>query len=165
MKAIRLILLIILIAFAKSFSSAQVIIEALPRFQAGVQLNYLMPDEPVNLFVTDNKFGYQFEIQYRVQYNKPFLAGAYYSEFTLSKYVLKYVQASGNGDIDVREKANTRRLEAGLSAGFYPEINWLLQPYLQGRFGVAIFQTSSILIDDDTDESLERISEHTSMTP
>lgn len=165
MTAIRLLIVIGLIANLKSNSSAQVIIEALPRFQVGMHLNYLMPDEPVNLFVTDNEFGYQFEIQYRVQYNKPFLAGAYYNEFTLSKYVLKYVQPSGTGDIDVREKANTRRLEAGFSAGFYPEINWLLQPYMVGRFGAAIFQTSSILIDDDTDESLERISEHTSLTP
>ena len=165
MKAIRIIPAIILIAIMKTSSFSQVIIEALPRWQVGLHANYLIPDQPVNRFVMDNEFGFQFEAMYRVQYNKPFLAGAYYGEWTISKYTLKYVQPSGNGDIAIREKANTRRLETGLLAGFYPELNWFIQPYLQGRIGLAIFQTSTILIDDDTDESLERISEFTSLTP
>jgi hypothetical protein len=60
---------------------------------------------------------------------------------------------------EIREKANTRRLDFGVTAGFYPEINWLLQPYLQGRAGMAIFQSSSIITDDDTNENIDRISE------
>jgi len=146
-------------------ADAQEIIEALPRWLASVHFNFFVPAEPTDRFLTESKPGYQFEFQYRVQYNKPFTAGGYYSEFTLSKYVLHYVQSSGAGDIDIKEKANTRRIEAGITAGFYPEINWLLQPYLQGRAGLAIFQTSSILTDDDDHEEIDRISEQTSSAP
>lgn len=146
-------------------ASGQEIIEALPRWLGSAHFNVLVPAEPTDRFLTESKPGFQFEFQYRVQYNKPFVAGAYYSEFTLSKYVLHYVQTSGAGDINIKEKANTRRIEAGITAGFYPEINWLLQPYLQGRAGLAIFQTSSILTDKDDQEEIDRISEQTSSAP
>ncbi|HUR31261.1 MAG TPA: hypothetical protein VMZ69_07495 [Saprospiraceae bacterium] len=146
-------------------SSAQEVIEALPRWMGSIHVNYLIPRVPINQFLENENVGYQIEFQYRVQYNKPFLAGGYYSESGLSKYVFHYTQPSGNGDIDIQEKANTRRMEFGITSGFYPEVNWLIQPYLQGRMGVSIFQTSTILTDDDTDESLERISESTSSAP
>jgi hypothetical protein len=71
--------------------------------------------------------------------------------------VIKY---NDNGT-DIREKANTRRMEAGLTAGVYPEFNWWLQPYLQGRLGVALYQSSSVLTDRDSQEQIERISEST----
>ena len=145
--------------------SAQVIIEALPRWMFGVHLNYNFPQKPVSRLLDDGSTGYQVEFQYRVQYNKPFLAGGYYNEFTLSRHEIEYTQASGAGDINISEKANTRRIEMGLTAGFYPEINWLIQPYLQGRIGMAIFQSSSILKDSDTDENIERISEKTTIAP
>jgi hypothetical protein len=145
--------------------TGQEIIQALPRWMAGIHFNIFIPGEPTDLFITASKPGLQFEFQYRVQYNKPFMAGVYYNEFTLSKYVLYYVQSSGTGDIDIKEKANTRRIETGITAGFYPEINWLLQPYLQGRAGFAIFQTSSILTDNNDHKELDRISEQSSSAP
>ena len=161
----RLFILILCLSVMAIPAGAQEIIEALPRWLGSAHVNYLFPGEPINKFLEHNQGGYQLEFQYRVQYNKPFLAGAYFSESGLSKYVIHYTQPTGNGDVDVKEKANTRRLELGITAGFYPEVNWLIQPYLQGRAGAAIFQTSSILIDDDTDEELERISESTSSAP
>src|SRR5690349_9930772 len=130
-----------------------------------VMSHYLIPDAPTNKFIDHNSFGFQVEAQYRLQYNKPFLAGLHYSRSTLSRYVLKYTQSSGIGDIHVREKAITRRIETGLMAGFYPEVNWLLQPYLVGHSGLCIFHTSSVLTDDDTDESIDRISESTTYAP
>ena len=145
--------------------SAQVIIEALPRWLVSGHVLHTFPQEPINTFLTTRQVGYHLEAQYRLQYNKPFLAGLFYNEMTLSKYALEYVQNSGTGDINIREKANTRRLESGVTAGFYPEINWILQPYLQGRLGLAIFQTSSILTDQDSDESIDRISEYTTVVP
>ena len=161
-----LILIFILPFFCfPSVLVSQKIIEALPRWQAGAQFNVLIPGRPVDRFVPAATIGYHLEFQYRVQYNKPFLAGGYFDEFTLSKYTLKYIQSTAGGDIVIREKANTRRMEAGVTIGFYPEINWLLQPYLQGRAGVAIFQTSSILTNDDTGNEIERISEHSSLAP
>lgn len=145
--------------------SGQVVIEALPRWLFSAHFNYLHPQQPISRFLKTDQIGYQIELQYRVQYNKPFLLGGYYTESTLSRYVLTYIQSSGVGDISIREKANTRRLEAGLTAGFYPEINWFIQPYMQGRFGVCVFHSSSILTDDDTDESIERIGEFTTGAP
>src|SRR5688500_6248669 len=146
-------------------ASAQVIIEALPRWHSSAHLNFLYPGEPIDQFLHDNQTGFQFEFQYRVKYNKPFMAGVYYNESGLSKYILYYTQSSGTGDIEIKEKANTRRIETGITAGFYPEINWLLQPYLQGRVGLAIFQTSSILTDNEENEEPDRISENTSIAP
>ncbi len=151
--------ILLMIACLPSNCSAQYIIKALPRWMVSVHATYMSPQSPVDMFLDDAQWGYHMEAQYRLQYNKPFLAGLYFNETGLSKYVLKYSYASPDGDVNVREKANTRRLEFGLTAGFYPEINWLLQPYLQGRVGMAIYQTSSILTDRDTEENIDRISE------
>ena len=148
-----------------SLCSGQYVVEALPRWMVSLHTDYLLPQSPVDAFLDHDQWGYHLEAQYRLQYNKPFVAGIYWSEAGLSKYVLKYTQADPDGDINIREKANTRRMEGGLTAGFYPEINWLFQPYLQGRIGFAIFQTSSVLTDDDTEESIDRISEMTSTVP
>ncbi|MEO6133144.1 MAG: hypothetical protein ABIQ02_14985 [Saprospiraceae bacterium] len=157
------ILSILVTGYALAFS--QPVINALPRWMFTASGYYGVPQSPIDKFVDTEQWGYSAELQYRLQYNKPFLGGIFYNESTLSRYVLKYTQTSGIGDVNVREKANTRRLEVGLSAAFYPEINWLLQPYLIGRAGVAIFQTSSILTDQDTNESIDRISESTSSAP
>lgn len=160
----RIIVCIIFLVTAISLKG-QKIIEALPRWMASAHAIYMFPQEPIQQFLKDNTPGFQFEFQYRVQYNKPFLAGGYYNESTLSKHVLNYVESTGAGDIHIKEKANTRRIETGITAGFYPEINWLLQPYLQGRAGLAIYQTSSILTDNDDHEEIDRISEQTSTAP
>src|SRR5688572_779531 len=142
--------------------SAQYEIKALPRWLTHFQIGSMIPQPPVDKFLDDGSTAYQFEFQYRLQYNKPFLGGVYFGETGLSKYVLEYIWNSPDGDVEVREKANTRRIDFGLTAGFYPEINWLLQPYLQGRVGMAVFQSSSILTNADTEENIDRISEMTS---
>ncbi len=143
---------------------SQYVINALPRWLVSIHLQHMVPQSPVKQLLHD-EWGYHVEAQYRIQYNKPFLAGGYFSEVGLSKYVLKYTFSDVDGDVNIREKANTRRMEAGVTAGFYPEINWLIQPYVQGRFGMALFQSSSILVDRDTQETLERISELTRFVP
>ena len=79
----------------------------------------------------------------------------YFSEAGLDKWSIRY----NDGDVEIREKANTRRLEAGFTAGVYPEINWLLQPYVQGRFGLALYHSSTIITDRDSDEVLDRFKE------
>ncbi len=142
--------------------SAQYVIKALPRWMISTHLDYMNPREPVDQFLDEDDWGYRFEFQYRLQYNKPFLAGLYFAEAGLSKYELTYTLYDPDAVTYIKEKANTRRLDFGLTAGFYPEINWLLQPYLQGRVGMAVYQSSSILKDDETDESIDRISEMTS---
>ena len=158
-------LIILSFIFSTTSIIAQEVIEALPRWMTSVHLGYSIPQHPTTRFLKGEQWSYRIEAQYRVKYNQPFLAGVYYDESTLSRYVLKYSQSSGVGTLDIKEKANTRRLEPGITAGFYPEVNWLLQPYLQGRFGLSIFQTSSILTDRDTDETIERISEFTTVAP
>ena len=142
--------------------AGQYVIKALPRWMVSSHLDYMLPQAPVDRFLDADDWGYRFEFQYRLQYNKPFLAGLYFSEAGLSKYELYYTLYDPDGVTSVREKANTRRLEFGITAGFYPEINWLLQPYVQGRVGMAVYQSSSILTDDESDENIDRISEMTS---
>lgn len=154
----------VLLIVIPSTGWSQEVIKALPRWLISGHVTYMAPQHPISRFIDPEDWGYHVEAQYRVQYNKPFLAGAYFSEAGLSRYVLKYTETSSEGDIDIREKANTRRMEWGFTAGFYPEINWLLQPYLQGRFGMALYQSSSILRDRDTQETIERIPEYSKMT-
>ncbi len=151
--------IVFMIAISSTKCSSQYIIEALPRWLVSVHGISMIPQSPVKMFLDDVQWGYHIEAQYRLQYNKPFLGGLYFSEAFLSKYVLKYTYATPDDQIDARDRATTRRLDFGLTAGFYPEINWLLQPYLQGRVGMAVFQTSSIITDRDTQENIDRISE------
>jgi hypothetical protein len=136
-------------------ASAQFVIQALPRWMVSFHGEVMLPRQPVNQFLDGDQWGFRLEAQYRVQYNKPFMVGGYYSEAGLSRYVIEYTYNGTN----IKEKANTRRLEAGLAFGFYPEVNWLLQPYVQGRFGMAIFTSSSILTDKDADEFIDRFNE------
>ena len=158
-KLINLIGFVCMLELLPFMGSAQYVIKALPRWIISTHLDYMIPQEPIDQFLDADDWGYHLELQYRLQYNKPFLAGLYFGEAGLSKYELEYTLYDPDGVTYVREKANTRRLDFGLTAGFYPEINWLLQPYLQGRVGMAVYQSSSILKDDDTDENIDRISE------
>lgn len=165
LKYIRVCFALLLTVISPGLSSAQYVINALPRWMTSIHLDCMYPTTPVDRFLDDAQWGYHFEFQYRLQYNKPFLAGAYWSEAGLSYYEFNYAYQDSAGYVNIREKANTRRLETGLTAGFYPEINWLLQPYLQGRVGIAIFQSSSIIKDDDSGELIDRISEMSSTVP
>lgn len=146
-------------------SEAQQIISALPRWMISVHMDYNIPQSPVNRILDRNQIGIHAEAKYRLQYNKPILAGVYFNEFTLSKYALEYEQTSASGNFVIREKANTIRYDGGLVAGFYPEINWLIQPYLQGYAGLSIYESSSVLKDKDEDEIIEVISESRTFAP
>src|SRR5688572_21003733 len=85
----------------------QEVITALPRWMAGGHVHLLYPQQPISEFLDEAQVGYQFEFQYRLQYNKPFMGGVYYGESTLSKYVIRYQQSSGSGTYEIKEKANT----------------------------------------------------------
>lgn len=135
---------------------AQYIIEALPRWIVSVHGNYMLPQPPGDVFMSPDDWGYQFEFQYRLQYNRPFLAGAYFSEAVLSAYSLEYIMYDPDLVTEVKNKAKTSRIEAGFTAGFYPEINWLLQPYLQGRVGMAWFKTTEKIRDTEEYEILDK---------
>ena len=151
--------------FLSTTLSSQYVIEALPRWMVSGHVCYLIPGDPIKPFLDGDDWGFHLEALYRVQYNKPFQVGLYYSEAGISKYVLEYTVPSPEGDQLIKEKANTRRLEFGLTAGCYPEINWLLQPYLQGRLGAVVYQSSSILTDKDSGESIDRINEGSDIVP
>jgi hypothetical protein len=139
--------------------SAQEVIQALPRWMVSFHGEILFPRKPVNRFLDHDQGGYRIEAQYRIQYNKPFMAGLYFNETGLSKYVVTYTDTTSDGLQDIKERAVTRRLEGGLVLGFFPEVNWLFQPYLQGRFGMAGFITSSVLTDQESGEQIDRIHE------
>lgn len=158
---VPLILLGILLIIPREVTGQRVI-TSLPRFSFTTTMQYMVPREPVNRFLDDADIGYNLELMYRVRHNKPFLAGLYWTESWLSKEVRRYTDVFDGQTIRIRERAHSRRMELGLAAGVYPEINWLIQPYAIGRVGLGIFQTSSILYDRDEMESLERISEHSS---
>ena len=158
----RLFLIILCLSSFSISAKSQEVINALPRWMVSTHFTYMIPQEPLKTFSHQGNAGFLVEAQYRVQYNKPFLAGIYYGESGVSHYAFDYTSTDG---IDIRERAITRRIEPGITAGFYPEINWLLQPYLQGHAGLAMFKTSSILKDTDSQEEIERISENTSAAP
>ena len=88
-------LIVLSFIFSAKAIFAQKIIEALPRWMAGVHLGYSIPQNPTSRFLEGEQWNYRIEAQYRLKYNQPFLAGVYYDESTLSRYVLKYSQSSG----------------------------------------------------------------------
>jgi len=144
---------------------SQTVIRALPRWIVTSLVDFYTPQAPTNQFIDHDHGGWAFEFQYRLQYNKPFTAGIFYDQFTLSKYKLTYTQPSGSGDLEIREKAYTWRIEPGVLVGFYPEVNWQVQPYILGRMGMAVFQTSSRLEDTEENELIEIIRETNSVAP
>jgi hypothetical protein len=154
--------IVILFAFVVTGdATAQTVIKALPRWMVSMHVDAMIPKKPIQQFLDNDQWGYRFEAQYRIQYNKPFMAGLYFSEADLSRYVLKYTEMNPDGDIKIKEKAITRRQEYGLTFGFFPEVNWLLQPYVLGRMGMAMFRSSSVLTDQDSGEFIDRIPELT----
>ena len=136
--------------------SAQYVIDALPRWMFSMHGEYMVPQGAIDPFLSPGGWGYRIEGQYRLHYNQPFVAGLYFNEASISRYSKTYMDSG----VDIREKASTRRFEYGLTAGFYPEVNWILQPYVQGRFGRALYKTSSVLTDRDTGENIDRIKEY-----
>ncbi|MFZ1678176.1 MAG: hypothetical protein WAT91_12940, partial [Saprospiraceae bacterium] len=90
MARIRIFVCIFCLLFSFAFCSAQTVITALPRWMVTSLVFYDIPQTPTKRFVDHDSWGYQFEAQYRLQYNKPFMAGIYYHETALSRYVLKY---------------------------------------------------------------------------
>lgn len=155
------LLVIIICMLVKQDGGSQTVIEALPRWMISAHTEVMFPRQPIKEFLDGEQWGYRIEAQYRLQYNKPFMVGLYYNEAGLSKYVVKYTETYPDGDVNIKERATTRRLEAGIIMGFYPEVNWLFQPYIQGRFGRALFVSSSILTDRDEEELIDRIHELT----
>lgn len=145
-----------------SSGGAQKVITELPRVQLSSHFNLLFPRPPVSTFLDDLDSGYDIDLMYRLQHNKPVLAGVYWAESWLSKQTSEYADTVGGQIIDYRERANTRRFELGLVMGYYPEFNWMFQPFVQGRIGLGLFQSSSIIIDEEEDETVDRISEQRS---
>lgn len=145
------------IILVKQHGHTQPIIDVLPRWMVSLHTDVMYPRKPIKEFLDDTQWGYRVEAQYRLQYNKPFMVGLYFNEAGLSKYAIKYTEMHPDGDINIKEKATTRRLEAGLLIGFCPEVNWLLQPYIQGRVGMASFISSTVLKDTDSNEQFDRI--------
>lgn len=144
---------------------AQPVITELPRFQVAGHFNLYFPRPPIDRFLDPLDSGYDIEALYRLQHNRPVLAGLYWSEMWLSRRSNRYTDWSGGSAVDIRERASSRRLEGGLTVGYYPELNWAIQPYVQGQAGFALFRTASVLFDTDEDEEIDRINENRSSAP
>jgi hypothetical protein len=99
---------------------SQTIIEALPRWMVSVHTEIMYPRQPIKEFLDGAQWGYRVEAQYRLQYNKPFMAGLYFNEAGLSKYTIKYTEMHPDGDLNIKEKATTRRLEGRIAYWFLP---------------------------------------------
>ncbi len=156
------VLIIVMYIMSCESAVAQKVITELPRVQVSSHFNLMFPRPPVSRFLDDLDSGYDIDVMYRLQHNKPVLAGVYWAESWLSKRTNAYADTVGGQIIDYRERANTRRFELGLTMGYYPEFNWMFQPYVQGRIGLGLFQSSSIIIDEEEDETVDRISEQRS---
>lgn len=118
------------------------------------------PQKPIQKHLDPQDWGYTIDLMYRIQYNKPFMAGLSFSEQWLSARTNKYREVYNGIELNLKERAITRRLEVMALFGFYPETNTLVQPYLLGRAGWGKFRTTSIIYDNDEIEELERIKEH-----
>lgn len=140
------------------------IILALPRWMGSLTGSVAFPQKPIKQHIDKTDWGWTVDMMYRIQYNKPFLAGLSFSEQWISGKTNKYREVYGGIELDLKERATTRRLEVMAVVGFYPETNTFIQPYILGRAGWGMFRTASVIFDDDDQEELERIKEFTDNT-
>ena len=142
----------------------QEVITELPRWQIHGSVGAAIPDGFMRRFLDDTGPLLYVEGLYRIQNNKPFLLGVSTAMTTFQKNATEYVDQIDGAFITIKEKTATHFFNVGLNFRFQPEINWYLQPYLQGHIGMNQIFTNTKFRDVDAEEILDQINEELSTT-
>ena len=105
-------------------------------------------------------FGFGGELLYNVQYQQPVWAGIGVHSFAFDDYSLIYTEIFDGELFEYREVTASRLFVAHVLFRFQPDLNFFLQPYVQGGFGMHWFFTNTKIEDRDIDEIVERYKEN-----
>ena len=107
----------------------------------------------------ESGFGLGGEFLYRIRHNGPVFMGLGIHTFEFDNDAIEYEEEVDGVLFNTREKTASRLFHAGAVVRFQPEVNFVLQPYLQGIGGFNYFWTNTKLKDLDEDETFDRIHE------
>lgn len=145
-------------------AAQQQVISDLPRWAVHADFGVVIPEGFITRYMTENNPGFNGELLYRVQDNKPFLVGINLFWTPLQSETDFYSDFIDGEVFNIRERTSSYFLNTGVNVRFQPEFNWMIQPYLQGQFGWYFYHTGTTFRDQDVEEVYDRISEESSST-
>lgn len=107
----------------------------------------------------DHGFGLGGELLYNVQRNRPVWAGVGVHKFNFDRDKLRYSDTIDGIIYNYRDLTVSRVFMLHGMVRFQPEVDFPLQPYVQGAAGVHWFYTNTKIKDTDYDEEVDRINE------
>jgi len=140
----------------------QTVITELPRWMIHGSLGAVIPEGYMTRYVEQASFAGYLEALYRVKPNKPILLGLSMARFTFQKESIEYADFVDGIAFEVREKTAFRFQNVAVDIRFQPELNWVIQPYIQGQLGWHYLYTNTIFRDLDANENFETINNESS---
>ena len=137
----------------------QTVISELPRWMGHVSLGAVIPDGYMTRYIDDASFAGYFEIMYRAKQNQPIFFGLSMTRTTFQKESTEYVDFIDGVSVKIKEKTASRFNAASMNIRFQPELNWFLQPYVQGQIGWHYIYSNTKFRDLDADETFDTINE------
>ncbi len=135
------------------------VITELPRWMVHASAGVVVPEGYMTRYIGDPSFAWHLEGLYRVKENQPVFIGLSTTRTTFQKKVIRYEDLIDGFTVRIREKTASRFSSAALNVRFQPEINWVLQPYVQGQVGWHYVYTNTKFWDRDENEQIDIINE------
>lgn len=152
------ILVFFLLAGAVLYGQENVI-TLLPRWMVHGSVGVSVPQGYMTRYIDEPDFAVYLEGLYRIRENHPVLVGLSTFRTTFQQKTVKYEDWFDGSLIRIRERTASRFTNVGGNIRFQPEINWLLQPYLQGQVGWHYIYTNTKFRDRDENETIEILNE------
>ncbi|MDX1409387.1 MAG: hypothetical protein R3330_14670 [Saprospiraceae bacterium] len=130
------------------------------RWQGSFYLDIGVPLRQFDQNINDTGLGVGGELLYNVQYRRPVWAGIGVHSFAFDDYSVIYTEIFDGEFFEYRELTASRMFAAHAIFRFQPEVNFIIQPYIQGGFGMHWFFTNTKIEDRDIDEVVDRFSEN-----
>lgn len=169
MKSAQLYIMILLLFFGMNTYSQEDapleenVITTLPKFVLEANFMGLIPQGQIAEFLDGFEWGFEGQFLYRIQHNKPFFIGLGFRTNTFERDAISYEAVYDDGTIFTqREITKTHLVNGSVVTRFQPEWNWLVQPYMQGSFGVNHYFANTNFRDADAGEDIETINEQKS---
>ncbi|MDX1478710.1 MAG: hypothetical protein R3301_13450 [Saprospiraceae bacterium] len=130
------------------------------RWMGSVYVDFGIPLRQFERNINDNGLGFGGELLYNVQYQRPVWAGIGVHSFAFDDYSLIYTQVFDGEFFEYRELTASRMFAAHAIFRFQPDVDFIIQPYIQGGFGMHWFFTNTKIEDRAIDELVDQFGEN-----
>jgi hypothetical protein len=137
----------------------QSVITELPRWMGHVSLGAVIPDGYMTRYIDNASFAGYLEFMYRAKQNQPIFFGLSMARTTFQKESVEYLDFVDGVSIKIKEKTASRFNSVAMNIRFQPELNWFLQPYVQGQIGWHYVYSNTKFRDVDANETFDLINE------